>query len=253
MAMSVTGIRRPGSTMFCRRASRVRVLGRTVLRGVGGIARPGPRATRTRRAADRRPASGRQHHEREPHQTDRHVEVRRQAERDATEPAPAHGAAQREPSRGDEGSVAATLRSSHARPPPRGRISGPLQGCDARRIRVRSGGHPMPRVRAPATRIEAWTRALPPHRTRPRHPPTAARRHRRLLRRGRAASASRAPTTAGSPASARASPTASASTRCWSAASSPRRCCSAGSGWSSTASPGPCCPNGATAASTPRR
>ena len=252
MAMSVTGIRRPGSTMFCRRASRVSVLGRTSCAASAGIADGDREPPERRRAAARRPPSGRQDEEREPHQADRQVEVRGEAERDAAEPAPARGAAQREPSRRDEGFGGGARSDRHTPDAPPGVHLGAASGLRARRIRVLSGGHPMPRARRDDQDRDMDT-STPPAPERTGSPAAAARTRPTASSPRSAASASRVPTTAGSPASAPASPTGSASTRCWSAASSPRPCCSAASASSSTASPGPCCPSGATAGSTSRR
>ena len=262
MAMSVTGMRRPGSMIACRRASRVSALGRTSCAASAGS--PAGIASHQNTYSTRpTPATGVEHDEREPHQADRHVEVRGEPERDAAEPA-----ARARVGAAAAGGGAASGRGGVHGPivtcpePSRGRRPGSVQGRRRTRFRVRSGDHPMPRARRdrPGSRHghDAPRPAAGPDPApgTPRRPPATTRRPDRaeqLLRRASAASASRAPTTAGSAASARASATGSASTRCWCAASSSRRCCSAGSASSRTASPGRCCPSVATVASTSRR
>ena len=262
MAMSVTGMRRPGSMIACRRASRVSALGRTSCAASAGSP-AGIASHQNTYSRAPTPATGVSTTNAQPHQADRHVEVRGEPERDATDDPPARGSAQRQPAgRGDgRGGVHGPIVTCPE--PFRGRVRGRFRGA-AHQVQGAVRGPPDAARSARRVRIETWTRALPPalpdptrHRAAPRRtsPPTPTGRGTRRTASSPlcAVSASRGPTTAGSAASAGASATGSASTRSWCAASSSRRCCSAGSGSSRTASPGRCCPSAATVASTSRR
>ena len=260
MAMSVTGIRRPGSMIVCRRASRVSALGRTSWAASAGSP-AGIASHQNTYSSEADARDGGEHDEREPHQPDRQVEMGGEPERDATEPAArarvgaaAAGGARRGSERGAR-SDRHMLRAA-----PGVGVRGPFRGAAHQ---VQGGVRGPPDAAGPSGRSGSRHGHEHSHRrcrTRPgtgqprAGPDTGAGRPRRTASSPPCgASASPGPTTAGSAASAAASVTGSASTRSWCAASSSRRCCSAGSGSSRTAWPGPCCPSAATVASTSRR
>ena len=261
MAMSVTGMRRPGSTQRLPTGEPGQRAGPVLLRGRGGVARrdrqPPEHVEHGPDAGDRR-----EHDERQPHQRDRQVEVRGDSPSgDAAEPPPARRAAQRQPARRARGAVAVgcTVRSSHA-PRPSGVASGVGSGVRARQdqgavrgapdaaalvpsepgsrhghehsrqARTAGAGRPQHRTSpADCRSVEQLLRRHPPPRHLPRRRPLDRRRQRRRRRplRHRPAAGPRHLRRDAAARRAR-----------------PRR---------RTASPGRCCPSAATAASTSRR
>ena len=259
MAMSVTGKRRPGSMIACRRASRVSALGRTSCAAAAGSPAGTP-ATRTRTAGGRCPRRASARRTRAaPGRPARRGGRRARARRHRTAVRARDGAAA---AGGGAATVGAgcTVRSSHAPSRPgvgsgvrsgalchqvQGGVRGPPDAARSSGRQDRDMDTSTPTGTAGPDPAPGSPAPDPHHRARPDAE--------QLLRRRPPPRHHAAPTTAGSAASAAASATGSASTRCWCAASSSRRCCSAGSGSSRTASPGPCCPSAATVASTSRR